>query len=371
MQFFLARKKGKLLEKIPKLIEDKMSSQNGMHTYNEIKSQGEIWRQVFNSGKLQLDQINTWHDQKHDGVMFIGCGSTYYLSLTAAKIWTKLQKESALGVPSSEVWFYTDTTFSKHSPLLVAVSRSGETTETIQAIDVYKKRFAIEPMVVSCYPKSEMAQSASIKILASAAQEKSVAQTRSFSSMLLLCQMIAGKIAKDSTFFNALEQVPAVFPGLLARYEHIIEEIAKDKKYQHFVFLGSGINYGLASEVMLKMKEMSTSISEVFHFMEFRHGPMSMITKNSLVIGLLSESHKEDEMLVLKGMKELGATTLALVNNAKGVDADFVVEFGASLPEDACGLLYLPLLQLLAYYHSISKGLDPDNPTNLSAVVHL
>ena len=120
--------------------------------------------------------------------------------------------------------------------------------------------------------------------------------------------------------------------------------------YQHFVFLGSGLNYGLASEVMLKMKEMSISVSEVFHFMEFRHGPMSMITPNSLVIGLISDTGREEELKVLKDMKQLGATTMALVENAKGIDVDHVIELGSKISELSRGALYLPVLQLIAFY---------------------
>ena len=153
--------------------------------------------------------------------------------------------------------------------------------------------------------------------------------------------------------------------------KRVIKAIAENPMYDHFVFLGSGLNYGLASEVMLKMKEMSTSVSEVFHFMEFRHGPMSMITKHSLVIGLVSEIRKNEELKVLSDMKGLGATTIAVVNDAESVDVDFVFDLKTNISDAASSVLKLPLLQLLAFYHSLSKGKDPDQPTNLSSVVYL
>lgn len=344
---------------------------NGKHTYAEIKSQGEIWQKVLENAEPQIKNISGWLEKKHDEVIFTGCGSTHYLSLSAAKIWTALTRESARGIPSSEAWYYADSTFSKQRPLMVAVSRSGETTETIKAIDYYKKAYGEDVLVVSCYPESSMVKSAGKKLLAADAQEISVAQTRSFSSMFILCQLLAGYAAHNTAYIEELKKLPGVFSNLVKQYEPLIKTIAEDKKYQHFVFLGSGLNYGLASEVMLKMKEMSTSISEVFHFMEFRHGPMSMITERSLVIGLVSDSRKEEELKVLQDMKALGATTMALVDHADGVKADHIIEFGTTISDEARGALYLPVLQLLGYYHSLSKGLDPDQPTNLSAVVYL
>jgi glutamine---fructose-6-phosphate transaminase (isomerizing) len=132
-----------------------------------------------------------------------------------------------------------------------------------------------------------------------------------------------------------------------------------------FYFLGSGILYGLACEVNLKMKEMTLTHSEPFHFLEFRHGPMSMVGASSMVIGLLSEKNQMQEQTVLDEMRHLGSATLALAEK----NADITLASG--LEEAARGVLYLPVLQLMAYYRSLAKGLNPDAPTNLNAVVRL
>ena len=145
----------------------------------------------------------------------------------------------------------------------------------------------------------------------------------------------------------------------------------QNEKYQHFVFLGSGINYGIASETMLKMKEMSISISEAFHFMGFRHGPMSIIAPNSLAIGLVNDTGRNAELNVLEDMKKLGASTLALIDSVDGSEADYVVDLKSGVSELARGVLFLSVLQLLSYYRSISKELNPDWPKNLKAVVDL
>lgn len=348
-----------------------MPLSTGKFTYSEIKSQGSVWKQVIAGFNQKDERLTSWLNQKHDEVIFTGCGSTHYLSLAAARNWTALTREPSRGLPGSELWYYPEANYTTQKPMLIGVSRSGETTETIHAIEEYERRYSDDYLVIGCYPDSAMMKQAPLTLCMENAQEESVAQTRSFSSMYLMTLLLTGMYAKNQKLLGELKQVPEAFDKAVETYEAKIKSVAEDKNYQHFVYLGSSSYYGLASETMLKMKEMSTSISEVFHFMEYRHGPMSMITRNSLVIGMLSDGRKEEEVKVLRDMKNLGATTLALTRSAEGVEADIILEVGKDLGDFARGMLYLPLMQLLGYYHSLSKGLNPDNPTNLTAVVHL
>jgi glucosamine--fructose-6-phosphate aminotransferase (isomerizing) len=113
------------------------------------------------------------------------------------------------------------------------------------------------------------------------------------------------------------------------------------------------------------MKEMTLTHSEPFHFLEFRHGPMSMVNKKAVVVGLISESNFSHEKAVLNEMQALGGKIVAL--GESGVD----IAFESGIPESVRGVLYLPVLQLMAFYRSLAKGLNPDRPNNLEAVVKL
>jgi glucosamine--fructose-6-phosphate aminotransferase (isomerizing) len=113
------------------------------------------------------------------------------------------------------------------------------------------------------------------------------------------------------------------------------------------------------------MKEMSLTHSEPFYFLEFRHGPMSMVTESAAIISLLSEKNRDYELAVINEMKALDGHVISLAENT----AD--VSFNSGLTEPIRNILYLPVLQMMAFYRSMSKGLDPDNPRNLDAVVHL
>ena len=132
-----------------------------------------------------------------------------------------------------------------------------------------------------------------------------------------------------------------------------------------FYFLGSGPRYGLACELSLKMKEMSLSHSEPFHFLEFRHGPKSMLTPNTRMVGLVSEANRVHELAVLDEMRQHGAQVLALGER----DAD--VAFASQVSEAAWNVLSLPVGQLLVFERAVQRGLDPDHPRNLDAVVKL
>ena len=151
----------------------------------------------------------------------------------------------------------------------------------------------------------------------------------------------------------------------MSTYESFAKEIGENLEIDRFYFLGSGIRYGLACEVNLKMKEMTLTHSEPFHFLEFRHGPMSMVNETAVVVGMLSDASRAHEEKVLSEMRALGGTVVSL--GEAGAD----VMFDSGIPESVRGVLYLPVLQLMAFYRSVAKGLSPDRPKHLTAVVKL
>ena len=162
-----------------------------------------------------------------------------------------------------------------------------------------------------------------------------------------------------------MKKLPEIGNRLIGNYESLAKEMGENLDFDRFYFLGSGIRHGLACEVNLKMKEMTLTHSEPFHFLEFRHGPMSMVNEKAVVVGMLSEVNGAHESKVLSEMKALGGTVMSLGESA----AD--VTFKSGIPENVRGVLYLPVLQLIAFYRSVAKGLNPDRPKNLTAVVQL
>ena len=172
-------------------------------------------------------------------------------------------------------------------------------------------------------------------------------------------------MAGRSDLVESMDRLPEVGNSVIRNYKSFAKEVGENLNFDRFYFLGSGIRYGLACEVNLKMKEMTLTHSEPFHFLEFRHGPMSMVNQNAAVVGLLSDEHYAHEIKVLSEMRTLGGTSISLGEK----DAD--IQFDSGIPENVRGVLYLPVLQLMAFYRSVAKGLNPDKPNHLTAVVQL
>ena len=333
------------------------------HTYNEIKSQTEAWSQA-------LDVVHASTLPKagdYDQVLFTGCGSTYYLSLAAAALYQELTGCSARAVPAGELLLNSSMYVAQVGNLrylLVAISRSGTTTETIKAVEKFKAEKRGKVVVISNYD-AVLSRLADVNIVIDKGQEESIAQTRSFASMYVAVTAFCAKLAGRDDLLETMRELPRIGELVIAKYESWAQSIGENLAYDRFYFLGSGIRYGLACEVNLKMKEMTLTHSEPFHFLEFRHGPMSMVNENAVVVGMLSDVNRIHEAKVLEEMKGLGGTVASLGEK----EAD--IQFESGIPESIRGVLYLPVLQLMAFYRSVAKGLNPDRPTNLTAVVKL
>jgi glucosamine--fructose-6-phosphate aminotransferase (isomerizing) len=298
-------------------------------------------------------------------VVFTGCGSTYYLALSAAAAFQEQTRLPSRAVPGGELLLNSNAFLTAENTLLVAVSRSGSTTETVRAVEKFKRERNGRVIVITNYGDQPLAGLADLALVISKGQETSVAQTRSFASMYVGAIAMTAVIAGRLDNLKAMQKLETVGQNLLSNYSSYARQFGADLSIDRYYFLGSGIRYGLACETNLKMKEMTLTHSEPFHFMEFRHGPMSMVTPNAVVVGMLSEANHNHEQKVLDEMAKLGGRILSLgENNAN-------ISFNSEIPEDVRGVLYLPVLQLMAYERSKAKGLNPDNPTNLTKVVNL
>ena len=334
----------------------------GQHTRTEILSQTDAWAQALDVTTAS----NLPKAGDYDQVLFTGCGSTYYLSLAAASLYQELTGRSAKAVPGGEMLLNPKTALTENGKtLIVAISRSGTTTETVKAVEMFKAEKRGDVVVISNY-NEVLSRMADANIVIDKGQEQSVAQTRSFASMYVAVTAFAAKMAAGrSDLLDAMKRLPEVGTRILGKYETYAKSIGENLEFDRFYFLGSGIRYGLACEVNLKMKEMTLTHSEPFHFLEFRHGPMSMVNEKAVVVGMLSEQNRVHEAKVLSEMKMLGGTVASLGES----EAD--VCFESNIPENVRGVLYLPVLQLMAFYRSLVKGLNPDSPNNLTAVVKL
>jgi glucosamine--fructose-6-phosphate aminotransferase (isomerizing) len=331
------------------------------HTEREIESQPEVWAATI--GRFDPDGLlEGWKAMGPRRVLVTGCGSTFYLSLTAAALLRDVMGIPARATPASEIVFGPDTVPDVAGTVLLAISRSGTTSETLAAVQRFRSMGGAGVVVVTNYPEQTLAAGADVVLAAPDGREESVAQTRSFSSMLLVVQAAVASLAGIDP--APLEALSGILPGIMDQAAEPMTRFGSDARLRRFHFLGSDPLYGIASEGMLKLKEMSLTDSEAYHTLEYRHGPMSMADSEALVIGLISSDRSRAERAVVSDVAAFGANTIEI---GEGLDISIPDE----IPGWARPVLYLPPLQILALERARSKGLDPDRPRNLAAVIEL
>jgi glucosamine--fructose-6-phosphate aminotransferase (isomerizing) len=272
-------------------------------------------------------------------------------------------------LPASEIaLFPNNVLYRPEETLLLAISRSGTTTETAAAMDKFRSLGGKAVWGITCYPDTPVGQESDFALLTEMAQEQSIAQTMSFSTMLFTAQGVAALAGKQD--LTPLGEVPDAGKQLIEGVFGYSTHWGTEPGVERFFFLGSGLRYGLACEAMLKMKEMSITHAEAYHFLEFRHGPKALVDQNTMVVGMMGSEQVRHEAAVVAEMGEMGAKTLTLAPGKVNV-GQITVHLPGSLPVWTLPVLYLPPVQGMAYARSMEKGLDPDNPRNLSAVVFL
>ena len=339
----------------------------GQFTREEIYSQPQAWTEALQVLASQADVLRTlWRDGDYSQVIFTGCGSTYYLALAAAGLLQELSGLPARGLPASELWLYPKSAYPRDGRiLLVAISRSGETSETLRACETFLQDQRGDLLTLSCYADMPLAGLGLVNLVFPSGAERSVAQTRAFSTLYLATVYLAATWSWRTDLLEQIPLLPQAGKRLIENVKAQAGSLGRDLGLERFYFLGSGPRHGLACELSLKMKEMTLSHSEPFHFMEFRHGPKSMVTPQTLVFGLVSGTNQPFEQAVIENMQALGGQVLTLG------ESECRLNFASGLDEAIRSVLYLPAGQIMAFERSIAKGLNPDRPHNLDSVVKL
>jgi glucosamine--fructose-6-phosphate aminotransferase (isomerizing) len=341
--------------------------------YEDIKSQASAWEAALAVVESRAEDLEKFFAEKPSELLFAACGSPYYLGLANATLWRELLGLHVTVVPSSDIMLFPETVLpTAGRPVLLIASRSGETTETVRAAETFAERFPGRTILIGCRSESRMGRLADLAIVIPEGNEVVIPQTRSFSSMYLAAQYLVALLDDDAELADALRRVPDLLPGLLDRWEPVVKRAA-EADWDSAVFLGGGPLYGVAVEATLKLTEMSLSSAVAYHTLEVRHGPRSVIDERTLVVGLGSLRGAPYERQVLAELAEETPHVLAFTPGDGWDLSELAAEIplGGRIPDHALGLLYLPLLQLLAYHRALHKGVNPDESRNLTSYIEL
>lgn len=352
------------------------STVRGGHTLTEILSQPEVWRTCLrdlraNSGFSAT--VKTSRARK--SWLFTGCGTSFYLAEAAAACWTLLTGQPARAVPCSDILLFPHLAQLGETDLQAVIfSRSGSTSEAVRAAELLRKKHRVPTLGITCAPGSELVRTCEVAIGLPDADEKSMVMTRSFSSMLLTIVALAAETAGKEATWTGIETTAEQLATRIQEWNKRVEKFVGEYSFEDYIYLAQGPFFSVAREAALKVTEMSHSYAQAYHTLEFRHGPKSIVTPQTCITFLLSETGMQTESEVLLEMKELGGTIVAICNRAgESVRkaSDLVLELESGVPEL---LLLAPLVvptQLLGYHTGVKRGFNPDEPKNLTRVVIL
>lgn len=344
--------------------------------YGEIHDQPETWKSIISSFRKEEQKIKEFLGKK-DTFIFSGCGSGHNASVYSKNISEFFLDKVCHDYQASEIKFYAPEIFSKgniQNTVTFLFSRSGETTETVDALkNIIKNKFSTS-FGITCYENSFLYKNCDYSFSLADANEKAVTTTKSLTSMDLLSILIFNSISKGVDFTESIDKLPDLCKKVIENFEGLAKKIGETDKINKFFLLANMPNFGIARESKLKLLEMTLSWADCFNTLDFRHGPKAVIDKNSLVAIFLTDKGIEYELQVSKEMKELGAELLIFGDKVPesfyGLTEN-IVDLSENVSEWIRGILFLPFIQLLSYYKALKKGLDPDNPKNLSYFVEI
>ena len=311
-------------------------------------------------------------------VYITGCGSAYHTGVVAQYVIEDLAKVPVRVELASEMR-YREMPLNPDS-LLILISQSGETADTLAALRKAKEH-GIKTLAIVNVDGSSIAREADYVFLTLAGPEIAVATTKAYSAQLIALYSIALELAY--THHTISDEQYVYYLGEIASIPEKVKTIVQDKRFlQRFgarksgalnvFFIGRGIDYAVGLEGSLKLKEISYIHSEAYAAGELKHGTISLIEEDTLVIGLMTQPELAEK--TLSNMVEVqarGATLLAVSMDQENTIKDTtknIISLPTIDPHFAASLAVIPL-QILAYYVAVAKGLDVDKPRNLAKSV--
>ena len=332
-------------------------------TIQEILDQPNAWANTIKAFSNQKNDIIAYLEKYRDAeIVLTGCGTSYYLPLTAAALYTNFTGVKARGVPASEIMLFPNTIFAKdQNYLLVSISRTGKTPETLAAARYMKEVLGGGTLLITCTEGSKVADYSDYTLICPGAAEETKYMTRSYTSMLLGFQLITAFRSRNKALEGELLQLPELGKKIISRFQSSLENMANNQNFSLYIYLGHGPLYGVAAESMLKLKEMACTPAEAYHGMELMHGPKYAVTDESLIMYLLSDSVMDQEIQLLKRIKDWGGTIKIICEKAVPALSEIstdVFELQSGLSEYSRFCLIMLLTQLYGFYRALAVGKD-------------
>ena len=311
-------------------------------------------------------------------VNIIACGTAMHAGLVAQAL-IKSILHMHIDVDMASEFMYSDPVIDEKS-LVIAVSQSGETIDTLEAVKYAKKRGAKCLSIINV-KGSSIARESDYVLYTNAGPEIAVASTKAYTTQLVVFYLIVAKMAQlrgvfsqeeTQSFIRELQRTPDVMKKVLEGRQEIHKLANKVLEAKDLFMIGRGLDYSILLEGSLKLKEVSYIHSEAYASGELKHGPIALITQDTPVVAAVTqEKLMSKELSNIKEVRSRGADIVLFIKESLAKDIDRAYDT-FHLPDMQDEFMVMPAsvaLQLLAYYVSSDKGFDVDKPRNLAKVV--
>lgn len=379
---------GEEIEKEPKKIEwDINAAEKGGYEhfmlkemYEQPKTVSDTLNPRIKDGRIVIEELGMSDDEIRAlrKIHIVACGSAYHAGITGKYVFEGLAR-IPVEVDLASEFRYRDPIV-EEGTLIIIISQSGETADSLAALREAKKRGALTLGIVNVVGSS-IAREADRVMYTWAGPEIAVATTKAYSAQLIAEYLLAikfalvrGKLSDEAaaSMIKDLKAIPAQIQMLLANKEDIQRFANRYLAARDVFFIGRGIDHAISLEGSLKLKEISYIHSEAYAAGELKHGTISLIEEGTLVTAVVTQENLYKKVLSnIVEVRTRGAFVMAVTNEDNTEiekTADYVVYIPKTNRFFANSLAIIPL-QLFSYYVSVGKGLDVDKPRNLAKSV--
>ena len=311
-------------------------------------------------------------------ICVVACGTAMHAGLVAQSL-VQSKLKMHMSVEYASEFMYADPVIDDKT-LVLAISQSGETIDTLEALKYARKKGAKSIAVINV-KGSSIARESDYVMYTAAGPEIAVASTKAYTTQLITLFLLIGRMAKvrglldaaaEKEYLENLVQAPDKIQEVLEQRQDIHKIARQMLDAKDAFMIGRGLDYSILLEGALKLKEVSYIHTEAYASGELKHGTIALITENTPVVATVTQSRlKDKELSNIREVQSRGASVVLMVKDGfELADAEYADVF--TLPAMADEFMVFPAsaaLQLLAYYVSMDKGLDVDKPRNLAKVV--
>jgi len=373
---------------VTKITEAAESADKGKYRHYMLKEIDEQQQVLRNTLQGRVNQTHVLEEafgvnassifDRVERVQIIACGTSYHAGLIA-RYWLEDWAGIPCAIEVASEFRYRKTVTSKNT-LFVTISQSGETADTLAALRDSKDTGYLASLVICNVANSSLVRESDLSLMTMAGPEIGVASTKAFTTQLVALQMLAIVLGRrhgltdtrETELVSALQQLPDLCGkvlGLAERIESVSEDFAEKN---HALFLGRGVEYPVAMEGALKLKEISYIHAEAYPAGELKHGPLALVDSDMPVVAVAPNDDLLEKLKSnLEEVQARGGKLYVFADETSGFVADenTVVVNLPHVPESIAPIVYTLPLQLLSYYVALLKGTDVDQPRNLAKSV--